>query len=112
MTAGDVYTIAGNGKYGFSGSGGPATGASFAGPGAVAVDHFGNAAIADGDNSVVWVTAARTGTFYGQQMAAGNIYVVAGHGTALGTDGLGDSGPATASRLSSPAGWRSARRGP
>src|SRR5262249_1109699 len=38
MTAGDIYTVAGNGSYGFSGDGGPATRAQLGRPGGVGVD--------------------------------------------------------------------------
>ena len=38
MTAGDIYTVAGNGKPGFSGDGGPATSAELEQPGGRGVD--------------------------------------------------------------------------
>ena len=104
MTAGDVYTIAGDGTYGFSGDGGPATEAELETPEAAFVDSSGNVAFTDRAADVVWVVAARTGTFYGQPMTAGDIYVVAGNGRALGTDGLGDGGPATSAVLLNPDG--------
>jgi hypothetical protein len=44
------------------------------------------------------VVAGSTGTFYGKAMTAGNIYTVAGGGTA----GLGDGGPATSAVLYEP----------
>jgi hypothetical protein len=50
MTAGDIYTIAGNGTYGFSGDGGPATTAELGTPEAVAADA-GNVLIADSLNN-------------------------------------------------------------
>jgi NHL repeat len=57
MTAGDIYTIAGDGTFGFSGDGGPATSAELARPGSVAVDAAGNLLIADsGTNRVRVVT--------------------------------------------------------
>lgn len=83
MTAGNIYTVAGNGKDGYSGDGGPATAAEIQAEG-IAVDGSGNLVIADIQR--VRVVAARTGTFYGQQMTAGDIYTVAGGGT-LTADG-------------------------
>jgi trimeric autotransporter adhesin len=80
MTAGDIYTIAGNGTAGYSGDGGPATGAELQGPASVAVDAAGNVLIADTYNERIRVVAASDGTFYGQSMTAGDIYTVAGGG--------------------------------
>jgi hypothetical protein len=49
----------------------------------------------------VRVVAAKTGTFYGQAMKAGDIYTVAGNGT----EGYsGDGGPATSAELDWPGG--------
>ena len=50
MTAGDIYTVAGDGTEGFSGDGGPATSAELYAPAGVAVDGAGNLVIADTDN--------------------------------------------------------------
>jgi hypothetical protein len=50
--------------------------------------------VADPGNNVVWAVAASAGTFYGQAMTAGDIYVVGG-----GTTILGDGGPATAAQI-------------
>ncbi|HEY2443872.1 MAG TPA: hypothetical protein VGI31_12095 [Streptosporangiaceae bacterium] len=92
MTAGDIYTVAGNGTVGFSGDGGPATSAELATPLGVRFDGAGNLVIADAANNRVRVVAGSTGTFYGQAMTAGDIYTVAGNGT----QGFsGDGGPAT-----------------
>ena len=91
MTAGDIYTIAGNGTAGFAGNGGPARSAEFSEVGGAAVDRHGNVLVTDTRNNVVWAIAARTGTFYGRPMTAGHIYIVAGGGTRI----LGDGGPAT-----------------
>jgi len=99
MTTGDIYTVAGNGTFGFSGEGGPATAAELASPGQTAVDGAGNLVIADGANGRVRVVAASDGTFYGQAMTAGDIYTVAGTGTGACS---GDGGPATGAELSSP----------
>jgi hypothetical protein len=67
----------------------------------VAVDAAGNLLIADGHNFRIRVVAARTATFYGQTMTAGNIYTVAGTG---GLGFAGDGGPATRAELSYPEG--------
>jgi hypothetical protein len=101
MTAGDIYPIAGDGTRGFSGDGGPATGARLDSPWNLAVDHSGNVVMTDVANLRVRVVAARTGTFYGQQMTAGDIYTVAGDGVA-GPSGNG--GPATKTHLDVPEG--------
>jgi trimeric autotransporter adhesin len=96
MTAGDIYTVAGNGTLGFSGDGSPATKAALGGPEDVAVDHAGNLVIADGLNYRVRVVAGTTGTFYGQAMTAGHIYTVAGDGD---LNASGDGGPATSAGM-------------
>jgi ribulose-5-phosphate 4-epimerase/fuculose-1-phosphate aldolase len=101
MTAGDIYTVAGDGTDAFSGDGGPATHAAIANPDAVAVDGSGNLVIADTTNDRVRVVAARTGRFYGRAMTAGDIYTVAGDGTSGYT---GDGVPAAGSALWSPQG--------
>jgi hypothetical protein len=100
MTAGDIYTVAGDGKRGFSGDDGPATSAELDDPAGVTVDGAGNLLIADTDNSRIRVVAASSGSFYGQAMTAGDIYTVAGGGTS----GLGDGGPATSAELGGPEG--------
>jgi hypothetical protein len=92
MTAGDIYTLAGNGTAGFSGDGGHATSAELNEPRGVAVDSAGNLLISDSQNWRIRMVAAQTGTFYGQAMTAGDIYTVAGNGK-LGFSG--DGGPAT-----------------
>ena len=63
MTAGDIYTVAGDGREGSSGDGGPATSAELDRSSGVAVDAAGNLVIADTYNSRVRVVAVRTGTF-------------------------------------------------
>jgi hypothetical protein len=100
MTVRHIYTVAGNGTFGFSGDGGPATAAELRIPQGVVVDGAGNLVITDSANNRIRVVAASTGTFYGQAMTAGDIYTVAGNGT-FGFSG--DGGPATATELGSPA---------
>jgi hypothetical protein len=101
MTAGDIYTVAGDGTKGFGGDGGPATGAEFSSPQGVAVDAAGNLLIADSANNRARVIAVATGSFYGQAMTAGDIYTVAGTGVAgFSADGH----PAVRSKLDLPTG--------
>ena len=101
MTAGDIYTVAGTGIAGYSGDGGPATAAKLRAPASVVTDAAGNLVLADTDNNRIRVVAATSGTFYGQDMTAGDIYTVAG----TGTPGYsGDGGPATSAELEDPLG--------
>jgi subtilase family serine protease len=88
---GVITTVAGNGTQGFSGDGGPATGASLSSPENVAVDSEGNLFIADLANHRVRRVDAVTGV----------ITTVAGNGTAGFS---GDGGPATSASLASPSG--------
>jgi sugar lactone lactonase YvrE len=99
MTAGDIYTVAGNGTPGHSGDGGPAISAELNGPKDVKIDHHGNLVIADGSNNRIRVVADTTGEFYGVHMTADHIYSVAGNGTAGFS---GDGGPATSAALDHP----------
>jgi hypothetical protein len=96
MTAGHIYTIAGNGTSGDAGDGGLATSAELSFPTGAGVDAHGNVLIADGSNNQIRAVAASTGTFYGQAMTAGHIYTIAGNGT---SGYSGDGGPATAAAL-------------
>jgi hypothetical protein len=52
-TIGDIYTVAGDGKFGYSGDGGQATRAELNGPTGMAVDAQGNVYVADSGNSVI-----------------------------------------------------------
>jgi sugar lactone lactonase YvrE len=80
-STGIITTIAGNGTFGFSGDGGPATLAALRSPKGVAVDAGGNLFIVDtGNNRIREVTPA------------GIITTVAGNGSATFS---GDGGPAT-----------------
>ncbi|HEX7993535.1 MAG TPA: hypothetical protein VF506_06400, partial [Streptosporangiaceae bacterium] len=87
MRTGRIYSIAGNGKFGFSGDGGPAVKAKIE-PSFPRIDQDGN--VIFGQNPRIRLVADRTGTFYGVPMTAGDIYTIAG-----GTQGTGgDGGPA------------------
>lgn len=99
MRAGHVYAIAGTGLAWLSGAGGPAAAAQLL-PNSEAIGRGGNLLVADADYSTyrseIRLIAATTGTFFGQQMTAGNIYTIAG----IGDDGYsGDGGPAVFARL-------------
>lgn len=86
--AGVISTVAGCGKEGYAGDGGPAVDARLYNPRGVAVDGDGNLYIADTDNNVV----RKVGT-------DGTIHTIAGTGAA-GVDG--DGGIATAAHLNGP----------
>jgi uncharacterized protein (TIGR03437 family) len=87
--SGLISTVAGNGNYGFSGDGGPATAASLRDPQSVAVDGSGNLLIADLTNDRIRMVSASTGV----------ITTVAGNG---GYGLAGDGGSATSASLNSP----------
>jgi secreted PhoX family phosphatase len=99
MKAGDIYTVAGDGTFGFSGDGGPATSAELGTPAGVTTDHAGHLVIADTHNQRVRVVAVKSGTFYGRNMTAGDIYTIAGNGL---SGFAGDGGPATAAEFNAP----------
>ncbi len=83
-TAGIITTLAGNGTYGYSGDGGPATAAMIYGAGALVPDKKGNLYFTDGRR-------------IRKIDAAGIIHTIAG------TDSFGytgDGGPATDARIS------------
>jgi hypothetical protein len=101
MTAGDIYTIAGNGTAGYSGDSGAATSGELSGPSAVLIDSAGNVLIADTTNNRVRVVAKTTGTSYGVSMTAGDIYTIAGNGTAGYS---GDGAGAPSAEMDSPTG--------
>jgi hypothetical protein len=80
MTAGEIYTVAGTGSFGFSGDGAPATKAEIT-DNAVTIDSAGNLVISGQQSYQIRVVAASSGTFYGIPMTAGDIYTVAGGGS-------------------------------
>jgi hypothetical protein len=58
---GIIQTVAGNGAFGYSGDGGPATQATLAGPEGVFVDDNGNVFIGDYGNNAIREVVAATG---------------------------------------------------
>lgn len=85
---GTISTVAGNGSYGYSGDGGPATSAQLNTPQGVAVDASGNLYIADYSNYVI-----RKVTL------GGIISTVAGNNT---QGNSGDGGQAASAQLTNP----------
>ncbi len=96
MSAARIYTVAGSGKAGFGGDGGPANAAELQNVWSVAADGAGDVVIADPGNARVRFVPTSAGSFYGQAMSAAHIYTIAGNG---GTGSSGDGGPATAAEL-------------
>lgn len=84
---GILTRIAGNGRAGFSGDGGPATNSQLYNPLGVAVDTAGNIYIADDGNGRVRKVSTN-----------GEISTVAGNGSQYGDD-IADGGPATSAKL-------------
>jgi trimeric autotransporter adhesin len=99
MTAGNIYTVAGNqaAGAGYAGNNGPAASAQLNDPFMIAVDHALSIFIADSDNNVIRQVAG-SGVSGKTQ---GNIYTVAGNHTAGFS---GDGGAATAAELNAPKG--------
>lgn len=85
--SGLISTVAGTGRQGFGGDGGPGSRASLSSPAGVAVDSLGNVYLSDRDSGRVRRVDAATGT----------IQTIAGGGNPA--DGVGDGGPATAARF-------------
>ncbi|MEW6237624.1 MAG: cohesin domain-containing protein [Candidatus Omnitrophota bacterium] len=88
--SGIITTVAGNGTYGYSGDGGPATSASFKNPSGVFVEAMGNLYIADSYNSRIRMVNL-----------SGIITTIAGNGT---WGYSGDGGPAVSASLYIPDG--------
>jgi YD repeat-containing protein len=86
---GTISTVAGNGSFGFSGDGGPATAARLAGPQGVGIAPDGSLYIADDTNNRIRKVDP-----------AGTITTVAGSGGIGGFSG--DGGPATAALMRRP----------
>jgi hypothetical protein len=101
MTSGDIYTVAGNGTIYYSGDGGSATSSEIGASEGIAVDSNGDQVIADSHNEVIRFVPATSGTNFGTSMTGGDIYTVAGNGTA-GFSGNGAG--ATSAELDDPGG--------
>ncbi|HVB90590.1 MAG TPA: hypothetical protein VND70_00660, partial [Acidimicrobiales bacterium] len=100
LTAGDIYTVAGDGTAGTTGDGAAAIAAELNGPEGVAVDPTGAVFIADANDALVRMIApANCSSACPLGLATtvkGDIYTVAGNGT---TGATGDGGPATSAEL-------------
>jgi hypothetical protein len=94
--AGTVTVVAGNGTPGYSGDGGPATGAALYQPEGVFVDGSGNIFIADTENSVIREVVASTGNI---QTVVGVNYDASGGSSCQSG---GDGGPALSAHLCLP----------
>ncbi len=94
-TDGVITTIAGTGRTGYSGDGGPATSAQLSAPDGVAVDKAGNVYVADTHNSVIRVLQPSLPTLnsggvgnaasYQTQISPGALAVLFGSGMGLTT---------------------------
>lgn len=103
QTAGDIYTVAGTGSAGFNGDSQPATSANLYNPYGVTTDTAGNLYIADYSDARVRRVACGTGISGCTAPAgetSGDIYTVAGNGTAGFS---GDAAAATSAELDQPA---------
>jgi streptogramin lyase len=94
-STGIITTIAGNGTYGYSGSGGAATSAMIANPEQLALDTSGN----------LYVVEQGAGVVVKLDLSTGKIDTVAGSGPVSGEEkSIGDGGPATQALLLEPTG--------
>jgi len=93
-----AVTLVGTGAPGSSGNGAIASLAELDGPGGIAEDRQGDLFIADTDNCSVREVPSSPGIHYSVQMAAGDIYAIAG-GTCVTAGSSGSSG-SSAGRLS------------
>ena len=86
-----ITTVAGTGKKGYTGDGGPAIQGTFNGPKEIDIDAAGNIFVVDTENQAIRRIDAKTGI----------VSTVAGNGD---RGGKGDGGPATAAQLDRPHG--------
>ena len=94
---GTITTVAGTGKAGLSGDGGPATLAALSAPVGIALDSAGNIFIADSGNGRI------------RRIDAASLRISTYAGSTRGNDG--DAGPATEARFRSPFGLALDRAG-
>ncbi len=87
VSGGIITTVAGNGTYGFSGDGGPATSAALMSPTGIGVDSAGNVYIADSASNRI------------RKVSKGVITTLAGNGS---SGYSGDAGPAAGAVLQNP----------
>ncbi|TWU03913.1 NHL domain-containing protein [Neorhodopirellula pilleata] len=93
LTDGKWTHVAGTGKQGFSGDGGPAKAATFNGPKGIAITVDGKVFVVDTENQAIRMIDQRSG----------NIWTIAGSGP-TGRGMKGDGGPATAAHMDRPHG--------
>ncbi len=91
-TNGKIWTIAGNGTFGYSGDGGPAANAEVNQPSGMALDGAGNLYFADSGNHVI------------RRIDAVSSVITTVAGTPGNAGFAGDGGAATAAKLSGPEG--------
>jgi sugar lactone lactonase YvrE len=87
---GIITTVAGNGLYGFSGDGGPATNAQLNEPGSLAIDSFGNLYI--GDNATLRIRRVSPDGIITTVAGAGTIGMSGDGGNAIAAQFTGVSG--------------------
>jgi trimeric autotransporter adhesin len=90
---GIITTYAGNGTYGYSGDGGPATSAELGYPTSVVLDRAGNLFMADQSNNVIRRVDVKT-----------NVITTVAGDYALGAGYSGDGGPARSAAMNLPGG--------
>lgn len=93
LGGGTLHHVAGTGRRGFGGDGGPAKNARFNGPKGIAIGPRGNVYVVDTENQAIRMI----------DLAKQTIHTVAGAGPAE-RGGKGDGGPATKAQLDRPHG--------
>jgi streptogramin lyase len=91
FASGKIERVAGTGKKGYDGDGGPAVAGTFNGPKEIDVDRQGNIFVVDTENHAIRKIDAKTG----------KLSTIAGTGK---SGGSGDDGPATKATLARPHG--------